>query len=257
MKALVLSFGALPFRALALAAVLIATPALAGQAVSLRSDTTDADGQVTLGELFDGAGAAADVVVANRVGPSVVLDAAQLQITARRAGLDWANPNGVRRVIVRQGSGGGGLAGAAHGNVEVLAYARSLATGDIVQPEDLIWAKVAAGPSDAPRDADALIGMTVKRPLREGSAASLRDVSTPQVIKAGDIVAVTYEDDGVALTLQGKAMAAGAIGDSLMVQNTASKKIIETVVTGPGSTAVGPQAQRLRATRNTLRYAAR
>jgi flagella basal body P-ring formation protein FlgA len=241
----------------ALAALLIATPALAGQAVSLRSDTTDADGRITLGELFDGAGAASDVVVATRVGSSAVLDAGAVQIAARRAGLDWSNTTGVRRIIVRQGSDNG-LAGASRGNVEVLAYARSLATGEMVQPEDLVWIRAAAGPSDAPRDADDLIGMTVKRPLRQGAAASLRDVSTPQVIKAGDIVAVTYEDDGVALTLQGKAMAAGAVGESLMVQNTASKKIIETVVTGPGSTAVGPQALRLKANRNnTLRYAAR
>ncbi|WP_165185839.1 flagellar basal body P-ring formation chaperone FlgA [Caulobacter soli] len=249
MKALVLSAVAL----------LIATPALAGQPVSLRSDTTDADGKITLGELFEGAGAASGVVIATRMGPSAVLDAGAVQIAARRAGLDWDNSNGLRRIIVRQGSGSdAGLAGASRGNVEVLAYARSLSTGDMVQPEDLVWMKVAAGPSDAPRDADDLIGMTVKRPLRQGAAASLRDVSTPQVIKAGDIVAVTYEDDGVALTLQGKAMAAGAVGESLMVQNTASKKIIETVVTGPGSTAVGPQAMRLRSNRNnTLRYAAR
>ncbi|MBC7670703.1 MAG: flagellar basal body P-ring formation protein FlgA [Gemmatimonadaceae bacterium] len=250
MKALVLS----------LAAFLAATPALAGNAVSLRSDTTDADGRVTLGELFDGAGAASDMVVATRVGPTAVLDASQVQMAARRAGLDWSNPAGIRRIIVRGGAEGGssgGPTGAPRGNVEVLAYARSLATGEIVQPEDLVWVKVAAAPNDAPRDADDVIGMSAKRPLREGAAASLRDVSTPTVIKAGDIVAVTYEDAGVALTLQGKAMAAGAVGDSLMVQNTASKKIIETVVTGPGSTAVGPQAQRLRASRNTLRYAAR
>jgi len=252
MKAPPFSFGAL-----SLAALLIATPALAGQGVSLRSDTTDADGKITLGELFDGAGAAAGVVVATRVGPSAVLDAGAVQIAARRAGLDWSNDAGLRRIIVRQGADSG-LAGASRGNVEVLAYARSLATGEMVQPEDLVWIKAAAGPSDAPRDADDLIGMTVKRPLRQGAVASLRDVSTPQVIKAGDIVAVTYEDDGVALTLQGKAMSAGAIGESLMVQNTASKKIIETVVTGPGSTAVGPQAMRLKANRNnTLRYAAR
>ena len=245
--------------ALSIAALLIATPALAGQPVTLRSDTTDSDGKVTFGELFDGAGAASDQVVAARVGPTLVLDAGQVQLAARRAGLDWANPMGVRRIIIRAGSEGGssGLVGAARGNVEVLAYARSLATGDIVQPQDLVWIKVASAPNDAPRDADAVIGMSVKRPLREGSAASLRDVSTPQVIKSGDIVAVTYEDDGVALTLQGKAMGAGAVGESLMVQNTASKKIIETVVTGPGSTAVGPQAMRLKASRNTLRYAAR
>ena len=247
--------------AFSIVALLIATPALAGTSVSLRSDTTDADGKITLGELFDGAGAASNVVVANRMGPSAVLDAGAIQIAARRAGLDWTNSAGIRRIIVRQGSDGGsngGLAGAPRGNVEVLAYARSLATGEIVQPEDLVWTKMAASPPDAPRDADAVIGMTVKRPLRQGSAASLRDVSTPQVIKAGDIVAVTYEDAGVALTLQGKAMAAGTVGESLMVQNTASKKIIETVVTGPGSTAVGPQAMRLKANRNnTLRYAAR
>src|SRR4051812_46428334 len=113
--------------ALSLAALLIATPALAGQAVSLRSDTTDADGRITLGELFDGAGAAADVVVATRMGPSAVLDAGAVQIAARRAGLDWTNSNGLRRIIVRQGAGPGsdaGLAGASRGNVEVLAYAR-------------------------------------------------------------------------------------------------------------------------------------
>ena len=243
--------------ALSLAALLIASPALAGASVSLRANTTDADGRITLGELFEGAGSASDVVVAARIGPSAVLDAGAVQMAARRAGLDWSNSNGVRRIIVRQGSDSG-LVGAPRGNVEVLAYARSLATGEIVQPEDLVWVKMAASPSDAPRDADAVIGMTAKRPLRQGSAASLRDVSTPQVIKAGDIVAVTYEDAGVALTLQGKAMSAGAIGESVMVQNTASKKIIETVVTGPGSTAVGPQAMRLKANRNnTLRYAAR
>jgi flagella basal body P-ring formation protein FlgA len=250
MKALVLS----------VAALLIATPALAGTSVSLRADTTDADGRITLGELFDGAGAASDVVVATRMGPSAVLDAGAVQIAARRAGLDWSNSSGLRRIIVRQGSGSGpGLAGAPRGNVEVLAYARSLSAGEMVQPEDLVWIKAAAAPVGRARATPTtVIGMTAKRPLRQGAAASLRDVSTPQVIKAGDIVAVTYEDDGVALTLQGKAMSAGAVGESLMVQNTASKKIIETVVTGPGSTAVGPQAMRLKASRNnTLRYAAR
>lgn len=247
---------------LAAAALLIATPALAGQAVSLRNDTTDADGVVTLGELFDGAGSAGSIVVARRIGPSVVLDAAQLQMTARRAGLDWSNPQGLRRVIVRQGAEGGGqLAGGVavvqRGNVEVLAYARSLAAGEIVQPEDLVWIKAASAPMDAPSDADAVIGMTARRPLRAGSAAALRDVSAPQVIKQGDIVAVTYDYAGVALTLQGKAMNGAAVGEAFSVQNTASKKIIEAVATGPGSAAVGPQAQSLKASRNSMRFAAR
>lgn len=82
---------------------LTAVPAFAGQ-VTLRANPVDDDGRVTLGDLFEGAGAAAGVVVAQRSGPSVVLEAAQLQMQARQAGLDWANPNGLRRVAVRRAS---------------------------------------------------------------------------------------------------------------------------------------------------------
>ncbi|WP_421738575.1 flagellar basal body P-ring formation chaperone FlgA [Caulobacter sp.] len=238
-------------------ALALAGPALAGQAVSLKYDTTDNDGRVTLSDLFDDAGAASDVLVAMRTGPTVVLDAGQIQSAARRAGLDWNNSQGVRRIIVRQGLEGGPAAVRAKGNVEVLAYARSLAAGEIVQPQDLIWTKVAAAPTDAPQDADAVIGMSAKRPLREGAVASMRDVSAAQVIKNGDLVAVTYEDGGISLTLQGKSMSAAAIGDSVTVQNVLSKKIIEAVATGPGSAIVGPQAQRLKTSRSPIRYAAR
>src|SRR5690348_8059152 len=45
---------------------LLATPALAGQPVTLNAYLVDTTGQVTLGELFDDAGAAAGVVVAPR-----------------------------------------------------------------------------------------------------------------------------------------------------------------------------------------------
>ena len=83
--------------ALALAA---AAPAFAGP-VSLKANPVDEDGQVTLGDIFDGAGAAASVVVGRRAGPSIVFEAGQLQGLARQAGLDWANPTGLRRVVVR------------------------------------------------------------------------------------------------------------------------------------------------------------
>ena len=85
---------------IAAAALLIAGPALAGP-VTLKANPVDTDGQVTLGDLFDGAGGASGVVVGTRVGPSAVFEAGQLQAMARRAGLDWANPTGLRRVVVR------------------------------------------------------------------------------------------------------------------------------------------------------------
>lgn len=84
----------------AVAALMLAGAAVAGP-VTLKANPVDSDGRVTLGDLFDGAGAAADVVVGTRAGPSIVFEAGQLQSLARQSGLDWANPSGLRRVVVR------------------------------------------------------------------------------------------------------------------------------------------------------------
>ena len=238
---------------IAAAAFLIASPALAGQAVTLKAQTLDADGIVTLSDLFDGAGAAGKVVVAAKPGVSTVLDAAAVQTLARRAGLDWPNAEGLRRIVVRSGAdgAGGGGAVASRGNVEVLTYARSLSAGEIVQPQDLVWGKAAVAPSDAPGDADVVIGLAARRPLRAGAAVSARDVSAPQVIKAGELIVVNYQDGGISLSLQGKAMAAAGLGETLSVQNTTSKKIIQAVASGPGEAVVGPAAEQFRAARRT------
>lgn len=81
-------------------AMALSSAALAGP-VTLKANPVDSDGRVTLGDLFDGAGAASDVVVGARVGPSAVFEAGQLQSQARLSGLEWANPTGLRRVVVR------------------------------------------------------------------------------------------------------------------------------------------------------------
>ncbi|HYE47441.1 MAG TPA: flagellar basal body P-ring formation chaperone FlgA [Caulobacter sp.] len=232
---------------IAFAALALATPALAGP-VTLRAEVTDADGRVTLGDLFEGAGSAADVVVANRSGPTVVLDAQTVQLMARRSGLLWDNPQGFRRIVVRAGASGPAAGPvAARGNVDVLTWARSIGAGEIVQPEDLVWAKAAGAPMDAPRDADQVIGLAAKRPLRAGAAVTGRDVSAPQVIKAGEMVSVTWSDGQVTLTMQGKAMKSAAQGETVNVQNPASKKVVEAIATGPGEAVTGPAAQQLKA----------
>ncbi|WP_312162459.1 flagellar basal body P-ring formation chaperone FlgA [Phenylobacterium sp.] len=244
---------------IAAAAVLLAAPALAGQPVMLKADPVDTDGIITLSDLFEGAGAAGKVAVAAKPGASAVLDAAAVQGIARRAGLDWANAEGFRRIVVRGGASGPGMATtavAARGNVEVLTYARSLSAGEVVQPQDLVWGQAAAAPSDAPNDAEAIIGLAARRPLRAGAAVSARDVSAPQVIKAGDLITVTYEDGGISLVLQGKAMSAAGLGDTLAVQNITSKKIIQAVASGPGQAVVGPAADQLKALPRT-QYALR
>ena len=242
---------------IAAAAALIASPALAGQVVTLKAEPVDTDGMITLSDLFDGAGGAGKTPVAPKPGASTVLDAAAVQGVARRAGLDWANAEGFRKIVVRGGPTAAVAAGvAARGNVEVLTYARSLSAGEIVQPQDLVWGKAAAAPADAPNDAETIIGLAAKRPLRAGASVSARDVSAPQVIKAGDLVTVIYEDGGVSLSLQGKAMGPAGMGDTFAVLNTNSKKVIQAVASGPGQALVGPAADQLKSQSRT-QYALR
>ena len=193
-----------------------------------------------------------------------MLDAAAVQAAGRAAGLDWANAEGLRKIVVRAGAGGepAGVGGparrgrAARGKVDDLTYALNLAAGDVVQPTDLVWGKAAAAPADAPSDADAVIGMAAKRPLRAGAPVSARDVAAAQVIKAGDTITVNYDAEGVSLSLQGKAITSGGVRETISVLNPNSKKIIQAVVNGPGQAAVGPGADEAKSARST-RYAAR
>jgi flagella basal body P-ring formation protein FlgA len=233
--------------ALSACLALAAAPlSFAGVTVNLKSETVDSDGMVTLGDLFDGAGGVAGVRVAARPGPSVVLDASAVQALAHRSGLDWGNPDRLRRIIVRAGEAEpapvASQSQARKGGVQVLAYTRSLSAGEEIRPEDLAWTRVAAAPANALRDADGAIGMIARRPLREGAPVAASDMSAPVVIQAGDLVTVVYETGGVFLSMQVKAMSAGAVGEVISLQNLASRKTLQGVVTGPGQAATGPDA---------------
>ncbi|HEX4198132.1 MAG TPA: flagellar basal body P-ring formation chaperone FlgA [Caulobacteraceae bacterium] len=234
-----------------LLALALAAPARAGQPVSLR-DQVSASGSITLGDLFDNAGAAAGVVIGNGapVGLSAVLDAGAVQRIARNHGLDWDNPQNLQRLLVP--SVGGPVAAGGH-MVEVLTYTRSLAAGEVVQPTDLAFGKVAsfAVPADAPRDAEGVIGKVARRPLRSGAAVAAHDLGNAILVKRDDLVEVSYHSDGIDLTLQGKAMADAAAGEPVAIQNTTSKKVIQAVVSGPDQAVVGPQAEAVRAAAQT------
>ena len=245
-------------RALLLAAVLAAAafPAVADAAdLQLRSEMRAAGARITLGDLFENAGPAAAVVVAPAAaaGGQAVLDASAVQAAAKRAGLAWANTEGRRRLIVASAqadkpASSARVAGAKPGRrVQALAYARNINAGEIVAASDLVWSDEAVAPLDAVADADLAIGKAAKRPLRMGAAAAAHDLGAPRVIKRDDAVQVAFEDDGISLTLTGKALGDAAVGDSLQVLNPASKKTLDAVASGPGRALVGPAAERLRA----------
>lgn len=88
------------------ASVLAAPAALAGDTVVLR-ETLAVDGPyVTLGDLFDVTGEAAEAVVARAPAPGArtSLTVSHVRQVAAENGLDWANAAGVRRITISRDS---------------------------------------------------------------------------------------------------------------------------------------------------------
>ena len=192
----------------AAAALMLAGAAVAGP-VTLKANPVDSDGRVTLGDLFDGAGAASDVVVGTRAGPSIVFEAGQLQSLARQSGLDWANPSGLRRVVVRNAT---------------------------VAPASAPPALVAAAPANA------------APPVVAARPQPARAALAERVITRNDMVEVAYEVGGIRLTITGRAEGNAAVGQRLAVRNLQSNRTIDAVAIGPGLALAGPAAQDARAT---------
>ena len=249
--------------------ILFSTVALADP-VTLRANPVDEDGRVTLGDIFEGAGAASGVVVAGRVGPSVVFEAGQLQALASRSGLQWSNPQGLRRVVVRNAAMAPGAAPAAPASasasaaqqtaqrgatVEVLTYARNLAAGDVLQPEDVIWSTVQAhlAQGGSPSDPDMIVGLSARRALRAGATVGARDLVSPRVIARNDMVEVAFIAGGVSLTVTGRATRDAAVGEPVPVLNTTSGRTIDAIASGPGQARAGVGAR----THASTQFAAR
>ncbi len=93
-------------------------------------------------------------------------------------------------------------------------------------------------PGSAVIDADEIVDMAARRPLRAGEVIANSDVEPPRVILRGDLVTLQYKRPGLTLSARGRALADGAKGDIVSVLNEQSKRTIQGVVTGAGIVAV-------------------
>ncbi len=122
-------------RAAALAAVLLASSiaaASANQAVTLRNGIETAGTAVTLGDVFENAGAAGSraIAPAPTAGRTATFSPRFLQAAARAAGLDWTPPEGMTAVLV-SGRGGANISSARYTPASNTASAYKPSSGDL------------------------------------------------------------------------------------------------------------------------------
>jgi flagellar basal body P-ring formation protein FlgA len=128
--------------------------------------------------------------------------------------------------------------------VEVIVPLRAIGRGEPVASADVT---IERRPRDqiqgdyAP-DLGSAVGKVARRPLIAGQPIRVADVQRQEVIARGDLVTMTFEAKGLALSMRAKAIDAGAAGDVIQIQNPQSKRVIQATVMGPGRVSVTPGA---------------
>lgn len=126
--------------------------------------------------------------------------------------------------------------------MELPVATRRLPAGAVLGREDVHIARVRASLVHGEviyRPADA-VGMQLRHPLAAGQPLASSELVRPSLVQRGANVLMVLESTGIALTAQGQALEAGAIGERIRVLNPSSHAVVEAEVTGAGSVRVAP-----------------
>ena len=123
--------------------------------------------------------------------------------------------------------------------VEAAMLTRSLRIGEIVKASDVTMGRrpkaELRGEGMGP---DQVIGMAAKTALRNGQALRTDDLIKPQIVQRNEAVTIYYEVPGIMLTVRGKAIEGGAMGDVVGVLNIQSNRTVQATVIGPGRVTI-------------------
>jgi flagella basal body P-ring formation protein FlgA len=142
------------------------------------------------------------------------------------------------------------ITGRVRASIDIPVLNRVVAPGEVITANDVEWATIRSerlNPSTVIALAD-LIGKSPRRSVRPLEPVRSIDIQTPVVVKRGDIITITVQTDHMFLSAQGRALEDGGSGSTIRVANTKSNRVIDAVVTGPGTAVVG-LAQRVAASR--------
>jgi flagellar basal body P-ring formation protein FlgA len=131
--------------------------------------------------------------------------------------------------------------GTAIATVDAIAVDRTVESGEVLKESDLTVLKRPKAQGDSVlTDATTVAGLAARHQLRPGQPLVTADVMKPQIVLRNDSVTIVYQAPGLTLTLRGQAQDAGALGDTISVVNTESKRVVQAVVSGSDRVMVGP-----------------
>jgi flagella basal body P-ring formation protein FlgA len=132
---------------------------------------------------------------------------------------------------------------------EAVVPTREIAQGQVIKVSDLAVErrpKASSTPTTLTTIEQAQ-GLSTKHALRAGQVIRQADVAKPELVGRGETVTIVFQVPGILLTILGKAVEPGALGDVISVVNVQSKHTLQATVIGPGRVSVNAPTARLAA----------
>ncbi len=117
--------------------------------------------------------------------------------------------------------------------VQVPVLKNSLRNGDIIGALDIDYIELPAyklSNGTVLKEED-IINMTPRRTLVSGKPMISNDLEHPKMVERGDTITLIFADGPMMLTVKGKSLQAGALGDTIRVSNSDSNKNLQGTVT--------------------------
>ena len=123
---------------------------------------------------------------------------------------------------------------------EIPVPSRRIERGATIGADDLRWLAVPLKRrrGEIALDKDDAVGLAARRTLPADRPIRLRDLEAPRVVRKGGAVTMSFKRGSLSITVSGRAVEAGGIGDVIRVTNIQSRLTVTAVITGPGMVSV-------------------
>ncbi|HEY4345108.1 MAG TPA: flagellar basal body P-ring formation chaperone FlgA [Parvibaculum sp.] len=127
------------------------------------------------------------------------------------------------------------VSGRAYPITDVPVLARDVTPGDIVHASDIQWIKLPSTriSNNIITTEAGLVGMSPRYPVRTGEPLRTSDLQPPVVVVKGATVDMNYVVGALTLLARGRALQAGAVGDTIDIVNPRSNRTVQGVIQGP------------------------
>jgi flagellar basal body P-ring formation protein FlgA len=135
--------------------------------------------------------------------------------------------------------------GTALETVAAIGVDHTVEHGEVLKESDLVVLRRPKSETGSIAEMAQVAGLAARHQLHPGQPLRSTDLTKPEIVQRGESVTIVYEAPGIVLTLRGQAQDGGALGDTIGVLNTQSKRVVQGTITAPGRVTVSVAATRV------------